>query len=308
MPKIIITKEEAGQRIDQALTDRFDFSRSKIQKLIKSEEVTVNNEAIKTKYLLEENDEIFFPEPESLAPPKKTGEAPVLDVLYEDDDLMVINKPAGLIVHDAMEDSIDPSVVDGVLALHPEIQNVGEDSKRPGIVHRLDKDVSGTMVVAKTQEMFEALKDQFKTRTVGKEYLALVYGHLPKDHDTIKLKIARSSAKGRMVARTGDQEGKDALTEYDVLEEFKNNTYAKIKTHTGRTHQIRVHLYAIDHPLVGDKLYKKKKMRHVRPVDINRIFLHAHKLSIQLKDKTKKTFISPLPEELDSLLKKLPKT
>ncbi len=308
MPKIIATKEEVDSRIDQALSERLDISRSKIQKLIKSGSITVNSEPIKTKYLLKENDEIFLPVAKEVHPPKKTGEAPILDVLFEDDDLIVINKPAGLIVHPVMEDDTDPTVVDSILELHPEIQDIGDDPKRPGIVHRLDKDVSGTMVIAKTQEMFLNLKNQFKNRTVGKEYLALVYGKLPKDHDKIELKIARSQSRGKMVARTGDQEGKDALTEYDVIEEFKNNTYVKVKIHTGRTHQIRVHFFAIDHPLVGDKLYKKRKMRHVREIELDRIFLHAHKLSIQLSSGTKKTFTSPLPIELESILQKLPKT
>ncbi len=308
MPKITITEQEVGTRIDQMLTDRLEISRSKVQKIIKAGEVTVNSKVAKPNHKLEENDEVEFPEIDTTPIVKDPKDTPTLNILYEDDDLLVINKPAGLIVHPVVEEDINPTVVDAVLKLHPEVINVGDDKIRPGIVHRLDKAVSGTMVIAKTQEMFENLKEQFQNRTIGKEYLAMVYGKLPKDHGTINLKIARSEGRGKMVARTGDQEGKDALTEYDVIQEFKNTTYIKVKIHTGRTHQIRVHFYAIDHPLVGDKLYKKKKMRHVRPIEMDRIFLHAHKLSLVLKDGSQKTFTSPLPKELQELMDNLPNT
>lgn len=306
MPKIIATEREAGIRLDQMLAEHLNISRSKIQKLIKLGSITVNNKICKPNHTVETKDKIDFPKTETALFKKNLKDAPALEVLYEDDNLIVINKPAGLIVHPAMEEDPQPTIVDAVLKIHPEIQTIGDDPSRPGIVQRLDKDVSGVMVIAKTQEMFDNLKQQFKNRSVKKEYLALVYGKLPKDHDTIKLLIARSKTKGRMVARPADQKGKEALTEWDVIKEFKNTTYTKIKIQTGRTHQIRVHFSAIDHPLVGDKLYKKRKMRHVKPIEINRIFLHAHKLSIKLKDGSQKTFTSPLPAELETILQNQP--
>jgi len=130
---------------------------------------------------------------------------------------------------------------------------------------------------------------------------------MSKDFDTIDLKIGRSKTKGRMVARPNSQEGKDAITEYDVIERFKNTTYIRVKILTGRTHQIRVHLRALDHPLVGDKLYKKKQMKNIRRLPLERIFLHATTLTIKLMNGKEKTFDVPLPIELESVLKKLSK-
>ena len=161
------------------------------------------------------------------------------------------------------------------------------------------------MVIAKTQAAFDSLKKQFQNRTIHKEYLALVYGTLPKETDTITLKIDRSKNKGRMVARTGSQEGKEAITVYDVLKRFSTATYVNVKILTGRTHQIRVHFQALGYPIVGDKLYKVKRMKF-REIPLPRLFLHSHKLSIRLMDGKEKSFAVPLPEELTTLLNTLP--
>ena len=305
MPTHIVTKEESGKRLDILLTDFIESSRSQIQKLIKDGEITVNNKSKKSHVIIEKGDVIFYPEVEKSLPKKKGG-TPILNILYEDDDLLVINKPPGLIVHQATEYDKDTNVVDALLEQYPKLIEVGDDPTRPGIVHRLDKDVSGVMVISKTQEAFENLKTQFATRTVEKEYLALVYGVINKDYDTINLKIARSKTRGRMVARPDSQEGKEAVTEYEVVERYKTATYLRVKIHTGRTHQIRVHFQAIDHPLVGDKLYKKRVMKNIRPIKLDRIFLHAHKLTITLLNGKRKNFEVPLPDELTSLLQKLP--
>ncbi|PJE76921.1 RluA family pseudouridine synthase [Candidatus Uhrbacteria bacterium CG10_big_fil_rev_8_21_14_0_10_48_16] len=304
MPTIEITEEDAGVRLDLFLSKIIDISRSKIQKLIKEESVTINDKPAKTKTLLEPGDRVTYSEPDR-TPFEKTEEPPVLDVIYEDDDLFVIHKPAGLLVHEAMKDEHRTTVVDGVLARYPQIKEIGDDPKRPGIVHRLDKDVSGLMVIAKTQEAFEFLKQQFKDRTIKKEYLALVYGILPKETDIITLNIERSKNKGRMVARTGEQTGKEARTEYDVLRRFATATFIQVKIFTGRTHQIRVHFQAIGYPIVGDKLYKVKNMKF-RDIPMDRLFLHAYKLGITLMDGTQKSFMAPLPKNLEDLLETLP--
>lgn len=304
MPIIEITADNSGERLDKFLTQMMEASRSQIQRLIKQGEITLNGKKAKTGEVLSPGDMIFYPEIE-LAVQMKDGTAPVLDVVYEDDDLLVINKPAGLLVHEALKDEHRSTVVDGLLERHPEIVHVGDDPIRPGIVHRLDKDVSGLMVVAKTQEAFDVLKHQFQNRTTKKEYLALVYGTLPKDTDIISLKIARSKEKGRMVARTGEQTGKDAITQYDVLKRFSMATYVSVKILTGRTHQIRVHFQALGYPIVGDKLYKVRGMKF-REIPLGRLFLHSHKLTIRLMDGKEKSFTVPLPEELATLLNKLP--
>jgi 23S rRNA pseudouridine1911/1915/1917 synthase len=303
MPTIEILSDQAGQRLDHFLTKTMEASRSQIQRLIKQGTITLNGKQIKSGEVLEPGDTIFYPEIE-LTVTVKDGPAPVLNVQYEDDDLLVINKPAGLLVHEALKDEHRATVVDGLLERHPEVANVGDDPTRPGIVHRLDKDVSGLMVIAKTQKSFDTLKRQFQQRTVNKEYLALVYGSLPKETDTIDLKIARSKNKGRMVARTGLQEGKEAITQYDVLKRFATATYVSVKILTGRTHQIRVHFQALGYPIVGDKLYKVRGMKF-REIPLPRLFLHSHKLTIRLMDGKEKSFMAPLPDELENVLEKM---
>ncbi|KKW32864.1 MAG: Pseudouridine synthase [Candidatus Uhrbacteria bacterium GW2011_GWA2_52_8d] len=304
MPTIKIQASQASERLDRFLAGTMKASRSQIQRLIRQDAITINNKPAKSGEILEQGDIVYYPEIE-LSIPVKEGATPVLDLVYEDDDLLVINKPAGLLVHEALKDERRVTVVDGLLERYAEIAHVGDDPIRPGIVHRLDKDVSGLMVIAKTQAAFDSLKNQFQNRTIHKEYLALVYGTLPKETDTITLKIDRSKNKGRMVARTGSQEGKEAITVYDVLKRFSTATYVNVKILTGRTHQIRVHFQALGYPIVGDKLYKVKRMKF-REIPLPRLFLHSHKLSIRLMDGKEKSFAVPLPEELTTLLNTLP--
>lgn len=305
MPDIRVEPEQQGKRLDIFLAERSDCSRGHIQKLIKSGSVLVDGKSSKPNYRLTAGELVTLPELEVEPAIVRRGDAPILNVVFENDDLLVINKPAGLVVHPFEGFDSDTTLVDALLERYPEITDVGDDPARPGIVQRLDKDVSGLMVIAKTAEAFDALKLQFQNRSVYKEYIALVYGVLAKDHDVIEMRIARSKARGRMVARPQSQEGKDAKTEYDMLERFKNHTLVKVILHTGRTHQIRVHFLAINHPLVGDQLYKKIRMKNIRPIALNRIFLHAHKLRFKLMDGTEKTFVEPLPEELSLILTKL---
>lgn len=305
MPQFTITESDKGKRIDAFLTEQHSFSRAHIQKFIKSGDVLLND-AITTPHQRLRVDDVItvnnLETPKTIVTP---AEIPILNIVFENDDMIVIHKPAGLIVHPQEGDVGVPTLVDALLAHDPELIHVGENPTRPGIVHRLDKDVSGLMVIAKTQAAFQSLKSQFKNREVYKEYIALVYGNLPKDHDIIEMKIARSKARGRMVARPVSQEGKDAKTEYNVAQRFKNHTLAHVILHTGRTHQIRVHFRAIDHPLVGDKLYKKTYMKHIRHIPIDRIFLHAYQLRLRLMDGTEQTFTAPLPEDLQKLLTQL---
>lgn len=307
MPTLVVDAVQNKKRIDHVLVDVLNISRAKIQTLIKSGDITLNNKTPKPHTPVQLNDVVVYPTISS-KPKKQQTHSIEIPILYEDDDLLVINKPAGLIVHRTNEIDTRQSVADLLVKKYRGIKKVGDDPLRPGIVHRLDRDVSGVMVVAKTQSAFENLKKQFQNRSVEKKYTALVYGKLPKDHDVITFAIARSKSQGRMVARTGDQTGKEAITEWDVLERYKNKTLVDVKIHTGRTHQIRVHFLAIDHPVVGDKLYRKKSMRHTKETNLGRLFLHARSLTFHLTDGKKKTCSAPLPKELKAILDALPFT
>ena len=194
-------------------------------------------------------------------------------------------------------------MVDALLAHDKQIAKVGTEEYRAGIIHRLDKLVSGVMVAVKNQNAFDHLKKQFKERSIEKEYTALVHGQMEKDEDEIRFKIARSRDKGRMVARPTSQEGKEAITKYQVEKRFTNATLLKVKILTGRTHQIRAHLHALGYPIIGDPLYQRKD---IKAPTIEGIFLHSTKLGFELPSTSKKkTFNSPLPKNLQKYLDEL---
>jgi 23S rRNA pseudouridine1911/1915/1917 synthase len=293
------------ERLDVHLSKKMKLSRAQVQNLIKSGSVTVNGKVATSHTLVREGDVVVHPPMPK--PMKRRALTVDIPIIYEDTDIVVVDKPAGIIVHPMNETDKRPSVIGSLLKGRAGLKKVGDSQLRPGIVHRLDKDVSGVMVIAKTQKMFEELKRQFAERETRKEYIALVYGKISKDHDTINFKIARSKTLGRMVSRPEGQEGKEALTEYDVRGRFKTATLVDVKIHTGRTHQIRTHFKAIGHPVVGDTLYRTKLV-HIRPMEMSRLFLHSHKLTITMPDGEHKTFTSPLPDDLKQLLKTLPKT
>ncbi len=308
MKTFLVTAEQSGIRLDVALAAHLEASRARIQKLIKAGEVTVNGKSVTAHAMLHEGESVAFSPLPSMR--KKAAETVDIPVIFENDDLVVINKPAGIIVHPMNATDRRTSVIGSLLVARPEIKKVGDAAARklrPGIVHRLDKAVSGVMVVAKTQKMFDELKRQFAEREVDKQYAALVYGKIAKDHDSILFKIARSKTLGRMVSRPEGQEGKDAHTDYDVVDRFKTATLVDVTIHTGRTHQIRTHFKAIGHPVVGDVLYHTRLV-HIKPLEMDRLFLHAKKLSIRMLDGKRKTFSSPLPKDLKAILTTLPRT
>jgi 23S rRNA pseudouridine1911/1915/1917 synthase len=291
-------------RIDVLLTERMNISRAQVQKMIKAGGVTVNGKPAKPHSPVFAGDVLSYP---SSAPkPPKPEKAPTIPIVYEDDHVIVVDKPSGIQVHPAHEGDVRPSVIGELVKTHKGLKKIGGSALRPGIVHRLDKDVSGVMVIAKTEEMFDELKRQFSSREVEKEYVALVYDKVSKDHGEITFAIARSKTRGRMVARPDGQEAKEAHTAYDVVERFKNATLVRVKIATGRTHQIRTHFKAIGHPVVGDKLYYTKIV-NIRPIDLGRLFLHARSLTFTLPDGTRKTIESELPTSLSQLLTTLPK-
>ncbi len=304
----LIGIESVDERLDKFLTARMPgSSRSAIQKMIKEGFATVNGKNVAVHHFLREGEKIEVAEKkrkiEKIS--KKKGKLPSLDIVYEDDDLLVVNKPSGLLVHEVANEK-GPTLADALLAYYPKLNGVGEDALRPGMVHRLDKDVSGIIVIAKTQKVFEFLKELFKNRTIKKEYLGLVYGSLPLPSDRITFRIARSKRRARMAARSESQEGREAITEYEVVNYYANATFVKISIETGRTHQIRAHFHAYGHPIVGDPLYKIKGLK-IRP-ELARPFLHAAKISFTDWNGHKREFSSPLPRELEEYVTKLKPT
>ena len=337
---IIITQENQDRRLDSFLVKNLsDLSRTKIQKMIKNGEILVNDKKVTKHHFLKEKDVIVIPTEdtrlkrasgtveESLSnkpkgsfthqqagstefiPSKAEGLGMTKDIkiISETEDFLIIEKPAGLLVH-ATDKKETGTLVDWLLDKYPKIKNIGEDPLRPGIVHRLDKDVSGLMLIPKTQTSFDYFKQQFKLRTIDKRYLALVYGETSQDTDKINFAIGRSKAKAGLFAARPQKltvSDKTAITEFDVIDRFKNYTLLEIKILTGRTHQIRVHLKAYGHPLVGDNLYFNKKLKTKK--SLSRIFLHAHYLSFTGPDSQLYEFKSALPEKLATFLKSLKK-
>ncbi len=226
------------------------------------------------------------------------------EIISETNDYLVINKPAGLLVHGGIG-IVGETLVDWLLKKYPDIKNVGEDPERPGIVHRLDKDVSGLMVVCKNQKTYEHIKAQFQDRSIKKEYTALVYGKLTKDDDEIDFPIKRSSGGFKMAAvprnfaTHSDDKIRHAVTLVKVIKKMVNYTLVNLNIKTGRTHQIRVHLFAYGHPIVGDNLYctritKLKNQKH----NLGRVFLVSTKLEFNDLDDVRQEFQISLPTSL----------
>lgn len=235
--------------------------------------------------------------------------------IYEDKDYLVINKPAGLLVHGA-EHIDEKSLADLLLKKYPAMAKIGEDPWRPGIMHRLDKQVSGLLVVAKTQTAFDSLKKQFQERSVKKTYTALVYGATSKDEDEIDFPIKRSAKGFKMAALPKtfkgelEQDGRRAVTKFEMLKKSVNYTLLKVRIKTGRTHQIRVHLTAYGHPVVGDDLYctKKTKEKNARLrkkglLEPDRILLSATELSFADLHGEKKSFKIDIPKDIYDFIK-----
>ena len=310
MQKIKITKKNSGQRLDKFLAQELNTSRNQIQKMVKSGQILVNTKIARTAYKLCEKDVIEMVKKEIKKPTKKEAKIKAkkinlkLKIVFENNDFLVIEKPAGISVHPS-ETSQEKTLIDFVLEKYPKIAKVGEDPQRPGIVHRLDKNVSGLIVIAKNQDAFDHLKDQFKKRQVKKEYTALVYGKIEKNEGEIDFHISRSK-DGKMAASPKSQElkkSKRAITEYEVIKGYQNYTLVKAMPKTGRMHQIRVHFYAFNHPIVGDELYAQKKYKV--KIKLKRLFLHSSHLEFFDMENTLVKFDSPLPLALKNILKKL---
>jgi 23S rRNA pseudouridine1911/1915/1917 synthase len=299
----VVKPEDAGSRLDTFLAHHLEkTSRALVQRWIRGGSVTVGGKQCKASHLLVEAETIEVT-PISTAQPELTAEPIPIEIIYEDDDLVVVNKSAGIVVHPGAGNW------SGTLAnalLHHFSQLSGRDPVRPGIVHRLDKETSGIMIVAKNEFIHESLSRQFRKREVEKHYLALLYGELKPTSGTIEVPIGRDPyARTKISARSARPRA--ALTRYEVLQLLPGFTYVRAIPRTGRTHQIRVHFHHIGFPVVGDKSYGHRKIADTRKANairaVDRHFLHATFLRITHPTTGKQVeFNAPLPDELEELL------
>jgi 23S rRNA pseudouridine1911/1915/1917 synthase len=292
MPEFRITKEQTGGRLDQFLSAEIaHLSRARIQGLIKSGNILLNHAATKPGMKIKPGDIISVDEPPP-QPVETLAEEIPLDVLHEDDDLIVLNKPAGLVVHPAVG-NWSHTLVNALLHHCPSLSGIG-GVQRPGIVHRLDKETSGCIVVAKNDLAHQNLSAQFAGRKVLKVYLALVAGSLKKTSGTIETSIGRHPVHRKKMAIVEGTRGRNAKTDYRVVQQLGSASLVECTLHTGRTHQIRVHLKHLGHPLLGDKLYGGAKGADAFP----RQMLHAWKLGFfHPRNSRWMEFQSSLPED-----------
>lgn len=305
---ITISENEADTRLDKFLAERLpELSRSQLQKLIKEGQIKVNGKEAKAHVSLAINDTIEILNT-ALEPKVRATESPVFDqikVIDEQEDYIVLNKPAGLIVHEAPSLQ-EATLTDWLINKYPEIKTVGEDPLRPGIVHRLDKDVSGLLIVARTAAGFKHFKKLFQSRTLKKVYTALAHGNIQRDNGVIDFPIERAVGGYKMAARPKNQEGKQSETHFTVLKRFLHYTLAEILIKTGRTHQIRAHLAAYGNPIVGDNLYGTHTTKlNNNKLKTHRIFLMASRLEFKDPKGEKKKYELELPEEFINLMNTL---
>lgn len=293
---MIIVEENEGLRIDRFLASELDISRSKIQKLIEEEKVFVNGKVVPSSYAVKIDDKIEVQDDLDYNIKVEAEDIPI-DIVYEDDDLLIINKESGMVVHPA-PGHYHGTLVNALLYLYP--LNSGE-KERPGIVHRLDKDTSGLMVVAKNEWTHEKLSEMISTKLVERKYLAIVQGVIKHDTGEIDAPIGRDSHNRQKMAVT-DVHGKDAVTHFKVLEKLNNSTYIECKLDTGRTHQIRVHMAYIGHPVLNDPLYGRGKCSEFGQM------LHSYSIRFNHPRTNKELFFTANPpkefqEKLEELRK-----
>lgn len=303
MKKVIVENEEKNQRIDAYLAKKYeDISRVAVKRLIEEEKILVNNKKTKASYKVQENDEISIEEEKPKEIELKAQNIPI-EILYEDNDIIVVNKPKGMVVHPA-NGNPDGTLVNAVMAIcHDSLSGIGGEI-RPGIVHRLDKDTSGVIVVAKNDKAHINLSEQIKNHEVEKTYLALVKGFVKENEATINMPIGRSTSNRKKMAVT--KSGKQAITHFKVIKRYKTHKqdYAllEVKIETGRTHQIRVHLSQIGYPIIGDSTYSNGKNEW----GIEGQCLHAKSLKFKHPITGKEMYIeAKLPQYYEELLREL---
>lgn len=305
-----VYQEKTKERLDKFLHGQMpDLSRNQIQKNIQIGNIRVNDKVTAVHFWLKNGDIIIFesnnaannedPKLEKNRPDKKLTPK----ITKKTADYLVLNKPGGLLVHPTEKHETD-TLAAWLLKKFPQVKNVGDDPMRPGIVHRLDREVSGLMVIALNQDFFQILKKQFQERTIIKEYIALVHGRVLNDSGEIITPLERDHKTGLMKVHT-KKPGLPAHTIYEVSQRYTNYSLLKIQIKTGRMHQIRAHLYSIGHSVVGDRLYQTRDIRKKKKTVLVRIFLHASLLKFQDTKGCWHKYSSRLPKELNDFLKQL---
>jgi 23S rRNA pseudouridine1911/1915/1917 synthase len=300
----IATSETLSQRLDMFITLKSNLTRSYVQKLIKKGLVTVNSKIEKTSYRVKAEDkiELLIPdEPEEILVPENIP----LDVIWEDEHIIVINKPPQMVIYPAPGNR-GGTLMNALIARCNTLASIGAPL-RPGVVHRLDKNTSGVIVVAKNDPAYYSLVNQFKRREVEKHYLALLYGKLKAEKGEIRAAIGRSVSDRKKMS-TRSQRAKEAITQFEIVKKFKYITLAKIRIITGRTHQIRVHFASIGNPVLGDKTYGKKTTLKLGQKIINfpRQMLHASSLKlIHPATENIMEFIAPIPEDMKRAIEEI---
>ena len=299
MKNVIVNENDKGKRLDIYIAENFnELSRTMIKKLIESNNILVNGKSEKVSYKVQANDNISIDVPEAKETKLKAQEIP-LDIIYEDSDIIVVNKPKGMVVHPA-NGNPDGTLVNAILSIcKNSLSGIGGEL-RPGIVHRLDKDTSGLIIVAKNDKAHINMSEQIKERNVKKTYIALVRGNVPEEEATINMPIGRSTKDRKKMAVT--KNGKQAITHFKVLKRYSKYTLLEIKIETGRTHQIRVHMAEIGYPVVGDAVYSYGK----NEFGIEGQMLLAYKLEFMHPITNKHMELTaPLPQYFEEILKKL---
>lgn len=298
--EFIVAPEEAGVRIDRYLSDQCqDISRSYLQKLLKEQSVLVEEKPVKTNYKVNAGDRISLTLPEIREPEIMPEEIP-LDIVYEDKDIILINKPKGMVVHPAAG-HYSGTLVNGLMShCRNELSGIN-GVMRPGIVHRIDMDTTGVLIVCKNDMAHNSISEQLKEHSITRKYAAIVHGVLKEDEGTINAPIGRHPVDRKKMS-INEKNGREAVTHYRVLERYRQFTYIECQLETGRTHQIRVHMASIGHPLLGDSVYGPTKC----PFRLTGQTLHAGVLGI-IHPRTGEyiEFTAPLPDYFEELLRKL---
>lgn len=299
--EFLVEEDEEGDRLDVYLADQFvDMSRSYIQKIIKDKKVTVNGKIEKSKYLVKEEDKIVIEIPKPKVLEVVPQDIPI-EIVYEDDDIIIVNKPQGMVVHPA-PGNYEGTLVNAILYHCKGNLSSINGVIRPGIVHRIDKDTSGILMIAKNNNAHNCLAEQLKDHSITREYEFICYGVFKEDNVTVDRPIGRNPKDRLKMAIVPN--GKRAVTHFEVIERFNGYTHVRARLETGRTHQIRVHAMSINHPLVGDPVYGPKNSK----IKLNGQALHAKKLGfIHPTTKEYIEFDSELPDYFQKLLEKLRK-
>ncbi len=291
---IIVQTSETGERLDTFLAKKTGITRSQIQRLIEKGRVLVNNKDISQNYRLKANDLIYLSIPdketEGLIP-----EPIPIEIFYKDEYLVVVNKPAGMVVYPAAGHT--HGTLMNAISYHCKNLATMGGPLRPGVVHRLDKDTSGVMVIALNDEAYYNLIEQFRHRTINRRYIALIYGNLGEDEGEIALRIGRSESDRKKMS-TRVKKGKEAVTRWKVSERFGNATLIEARLGTGRTHQIRVHFASTGHPVLGDRIYAKKTLSFPRQMLHAKLLGFTHPVTREYLE-----FSAPVPDDMAQKIK-----